>query len=336
MTFIQVENVSKIFGNNPQDVMPMISAGNTKSEIQRGTGHIVGLRNVSLSMDKGKIHVVMGLSGSGKSTLIRHFNRLIDPTSGVITIDGQNILELSRKELQKFRQTRISMVFQNFGLMPHRTVLENVSYGLEVRGEPKEKREKAARQWISRVGLQGYESNYPHNLSGGMKQRVGLARALVTNPDILLMDEAFSALDPLIRQDMQLILLDLHRELKKTIVFITHDLDEALAIGDQIAVLRDGQLAQVGSPQDIILHPADAYVRRFIRNVNRARALTISAIMSPTTEDLKSEASVHSSDTLERALPKVVGSTGPVRVLGDDGKLCGTISAKRIVETISG
>jgi glycine betaine/proline transport system ATP-binding protein len=238
---------------------------------------------------------VMGLSGSGKSTLVRHLNRLIDPTEGEIAIDGVDVLALSIRELEKFRRGRTAMVFQRFGLLPHRTVIDNVGYGLEVQGVPKAKRRERAAGWVATVGLAGYEDRYPAELSGGMQQRVGLARALCTDPEILLMDEAFSALDPLIRSQMQDQLMALQARLHKTIVFITHDLDEALRLGDRIAILKDGRLSQVGTPAEILLSPADAYVRAFVKDVNRARVLTVEAVMKPPPLRLTDE-------TLEEAL----------------------------------
>lgn len=337
MSQIEVKEISKVFGANPKSIVPLLHGDLTKAELQAEHGHVVGLRNVSLNMTGGRVHVIMGLSGSGKSTLIRHFNRLIDPTSGMIIIDGQNILSLSPRELQHLRQTKISMVFQNFGLMPHRTVLDNVAYGLEVRGDTRKTREQTVRKWIARVGLEGYANSYPHELSGGMQQRVGLARGLATDPDILLMDEAFSALDPLIRHDMQTVLLELQRELNKTIIFITHDLDEALAIGDSIAVLQDGELVQVGTAQEIILQPADNYIRRFVANVNRGRALRVGAIMKPPNGIMPETNDLCRDDTLEQALSKVVGASGPVSVLDTlTRKICGIVTAQDIVAAISG
>ncbi|HHH40117.1 MAG TPA: ATP-binding cassette domain-containing protein, partial [Sedimenticola sp.] len=225
--------------------------------------------------------VVMGLSGSGKSTLIRHFNRLIEPSEGRILIGGVDVRSLGEKELEKFRRERISMVFQRFGLMPHRSVIDNVAYGLQVQRMPRAQRLEKAQEWIDTVGLSGYENQYPSQLSGGQQQRVGLARALCTDADILLMDEAFSALDPLIRSEMQDQLIELQERLHKTIIFITHDLDEALRLGDRIAILRDGELIQEGAPETILLHPADDYVEAFVKDVNRARALTVEAVMKP-------------------------------------------------------
>ncbi|NQV58478.1 MAG: glycine betaine/L-proline ABC transporter ATP-binding protein [Alphaproteobacteria bacterium] len=288
---IRIEGLYKVFGNRAQSVMPMVKEGRSKDEILAETGHAVGLNDINLTINKGEIFVVMGLSGSGKSTLIRHFNRLIDPTAGRIMVDDVDVIELNAKELNQFRRQRMSMVFQNFGLMPHRTVLENVAYGLAVQGVDKVTRHDKASQWLDTVGLAGYGQQYPSQLSGGQQQRVGLARALCTDADILLMDEAFSALDPLIRSEMQDQLIELQGRLHKTIIFITHDLDEALRIGDRIAILKDGKLSQVGRPEEILLNPADAYVEAFVRDVNRARVLTAEVVMKPpalrlTTENL--------------------------------------------------
>ncbi|MCP4285919.1 MAG: glycine betaine/L-proline ABC transporter ATP-binding protein [Gammaproteobacteria bacterium] len=279
--FIQVKGLYKVFGENPESVLPQIEAGKGKDEILAETGHTVGLQKIDLSIGKGKIFVVMGLSGCGKSTLIRHFNRLIDPTKGQILVDGLDVMKLSRKELESFRCHKISMVFQRFGLMPHRTVLDNVAYGLAVQRVDKKIRNEKARDWLETVGLKGYESQYPSQLSGGQQQRVGLARALCTDADILLMDEAFSALDPLIRSEMQDQLIELQEKLHKTIIFITHDLDEALRLGDRIAILKDGELIQEGAPEEILLRPANDYVEAFVRDVNRARALTVETVMRP-------------------------------------------------------
>ncbi|WP_420393756.1 quaternary amine ABC transporter ATP-binding protein [Acuticoccus sp.] len=281
MSLIEVENVTKIFGPKPKEALARYRDGLTKDELLAETGHTLGLADVSLSIERGKIFVIMGLSGSGKSTLIRHFNRLIEPTDGHILVDGRDVITMGQRELEQFRRTTMSMVFQRFGLMPHRTVRENVAYGLAVRGMPRAERDAKAMEWIDRVGLSGYDGQYPTQLSGGMQQRVGLARALATDAEILLMDEAFSALDPLIRSQMQDQLIELQSELGKTIVFITHDLDEALRIGDTIAILKDGRLSQVGTPPQILINPADAYVADFVRDVNRARVLTVETVMKP-------------------------------------------------------
>ncbi|ARC94216.1 glycine betaine/L-proline ABC transporter ATP-binding protein [Vibrio coralliilyticus] len=278
---IEISGLYKVFGRKPQSVMERVKAGQSKDKVLADTGHTVGLKDINLQINKGEIFVIMGLSGSGKSTLIRHFNRLIDPTEGQILVEGTDVMKLNQKELEEFRRHKMSMVFQRFGLLPHRTVVENVSYGLEVQGIEKSQRRAKAEQWLDTVGLKGYENQYPAQLSGGQQQRVGLARALCTDAEILLMDEAFSALDPLIRSEMQDQLIELQEKLHKTIVFITHDLDEALRLGDRIAILKDGLLVQQGTPDEILLHPADDYVEAFVKDVNRARALTVETVMQP-------------------------------------------------------
>ncbi|BFN34624.1 glycine betaine/L-proline ABC transporter ATP-binding protein [Vibrio harveyi] len=278
---IEISGLYKIFGPQPKTVIERVKQGQSKDQILADTGHTVGLKDINLQINKGEIFVIMGLSGSGKSTMIRHFNRLIDPTMGQILVEGVDVMQLSPKELEEFRRHKMSMVFQRFGLLPHRTVVDNVAYGLEIQGIKKEARLAKANEWLETVGLKGYENQYPAQLSGGQQQRVGLARALATDAEILLMDEAFSALDPLIRSEMQDQLIELQEKLHKTIIFITHDLDEALRLGDRIAILKDGELVQQGSPDEILLHPADEYVEAFVKDVNRARALTVETVMQP-------------------------------------------------------
>ncbi len=278
---IEISGLYKVFGQKPNSVMDQVKSGVSKDDILAKTGHTVGLKNINLEINKGEIFVIMGLSGSGKSTLIRHFNRLIDPTEGKIMVEGIDVMSLNTKELEQFRRHKMSMVFQRFGLMPHRTIIENIAYGLEIQGIKKSERLATARKWMEIVGLQGYEQQYPAQLSGGQQQRVGLSRALCTDAEILLMDEAFSALDPLIRSEMQDQLITLQEDLHKTIIFITHDLDEALRLGDRIAILKDGELIQQGTPHEILLNPADDYVEAFVKDVNRARALTVETVMQP-------------------------------------------------------
>jgi glycine betaine/proline transport system ATP-binding protein len=278
---IEIRNLYKIFGARPRAFVEAVRQGMTKTELNRQHGHVLGLRDINLSIPAGTIQVIMGLSGSGKSTLIRHINRLIDPTAGEIEIEHRDVVSMSDAELREFRRRKTAMVFQKFALLPHRTVLDNTAYGLEVQGVGRAERQRAAMQWIERVGLAGYEGRYPNQLSGGMQQRVGLARALANDAPILLMDEAYSALDPLIRYDMQTMLLDLQKDICKTIIFITHDLDEALRIGDRIALLRDGSVIQEGTGQDIVLRPADDYVSNFVQHVNRARVITARSLMQP-------------------------------------------------------
>ncbi len=276
---IEIKNLSKIYGSNTDKAKEMLQKGISNEEIKNRTKQVVGVRDVSLTVEEGETFVIMGLSGSGKSTLLRCINRLIKSTAGEIIIDGKDVLNMSVKELEELRKRKMSMVFQRFALLPHRTILDNVAYGLEVQGIDREERLQKAREVIDLVGLKGWEDSYPHNLSGGMQQRVGIARALATDPDILLMDEPFSALDPLIRQDMQEELIDIQEKLQKTIIFITHDLDEALKLGDHIALMKDGEIVQIGQPEDILLSPASDYVARFVENVNRSLALTASSVM---------------------------------------------------------
>ena len=279
MAHIEIKNLFKIFGPRPEEALRMLKKGSTKESILKKTKHTVGLQDVSLSIEKYETFVVMGLSGSGKSTLVRCLNRLIEPTSGEIIVDGENILQFDDDQLNEFRRKKMSMVFQRFGLMPHRTILDNVTFGLEIIGIDRDERENRAAKWIETVGLSGYENSYPKNLSGGMQQRVGLARALCNDPEILLMDEPFSALDPLIRREMQNELVALESKIQKTIVFITHDLDEALKLGDRIAILKDGKVVQIGTPEEILSNPADDYVSDFTHDVNRSRVLKARAAM---------------------------------------------------------
>ncbi len=281
MSKIEVKHIYKIFGAHPKKWLQAAQGGMSKEELLAKSGHTLGLRDISLSIEEGSIYVIMGLSGSGKSTLIRHFNRLIEPSSGHILVDGVDVVSLNKRDLEIFRQKKMSMVFQRFGLFPHRTVLDNAAYGLTVQGVGKAEREKRAREWLEQVGLSGFENQYPHQLSGGMQQRVGLARALATDAEILLMDEAFSALDPLIRREMQDQLLQLQAKLNKTIVFITHDLDEALRLGNRIAILKDGELVQEGTPEDILLNPANDYVQSFLQDVNRTKVLNATHAVNP-------------------------------------------------------
>jgi glycine betaine/proline transport system ATP-binding protein len=280
MEKIKVEKLTKIFGPHPEKALEMLKDGASKDEIMEKTKHGVGVVDASFTVDEGEILVVMGLSGSGKSTLIRHLNRLIEPTAGKVWVDEQEITALNHKELLEVRRRKFGMVFQNFGLFPHRTVLANTEYGLEVQGVDQAARQQKARDALNLVGLSGWEDVKPAQLSGGMQQRVGLARALTVDPDILLMDEAFSALDPLIRRDMQHELIALQARVKKTIVFITHDLDEALKIGDRIALMKDGKIIQIGTGEDILTNPANTYVERFVEDVDKSKVLTASTVMN--------------------------------------------------------
>ncbi|MCC6717300.1 MAG: glycine betaine/L-proline ABC transporter ATP-binding protein [Acetobacteraceae bacterium] len=325
MALIELDHVTTIFGRDDKAALAKVKAGMGKVELLEQTGHTLGLHDVSMDIEAGEIFVVMGLSGSGKSTLVRHINRLIDPTGGEVRIDGENILALSPKALIDLRRRRIAMVFQRFGLLPHRRVLDNIAYGLEIRGVARKEREATARDWLGRVGLEGYEASYPGALSGGMQQRVGLARALASDTDIILMDEAFSALDPLIRSELQDELVRLQRATGKTVVFITHDLDEALRLADRIAILKDGQLVQLGTPNDILLRPADAYVEAFVRDVNRARALTVDTLKQPPALRITEE-------TIAEALAVMRQTRTEVGYVIEDGRYTGVVTRASLEE----
>lgn len=279
MKKIEVNNLTKIFGSHPQQGLKRLKSGEQKEDILAKTGMTVGVNRATFSVEPGEFFVIMGLSGSGKSTLIRLINRLIEPTDGEVLIDGEDITKMSKNELIKARREKLGMVFQQFGLFPHKTVLENVAYGLEIQGVKKEERNQRAQKSIEDVGLQGYEKSYPKELSGGMQQRVGLARALANDSDILLMDEAFSALDPLIRKEMQDELLNLQNKLGKTVLFITHDLDEALKLGDRIAIMKNGEIVQIGTADEILENPANEYVSNFVKDVDRSKVLMASHVM---------------------------------------------------------
>lgn len=281
MSKVRIENLTKVFGKKSQQALEMVKASKSKKDIMKQTGATVGVYDATFEVEEGEIFVIMGLSGSGKSTLIRLLNRLIEPSSGEIYIDGENIAEMSKEELREVRRHKINMVFQNFGLFPHRTILENTEYGLEVRGVPAAERTSRAERALENSDLLTFKDQYPDQLSGGMQQRVGLARALANDPEILLMDEAFSALDPLIRREMQDELIELQAKVQKTIIFITHDLNEALRIGDRIALMKDGQIMQIGTGEEILTNPANDFVREFVEEVDRSKVLTAQNIMVP-------------------------------------------------------
>ncbi|MDT1061077.1 glycine betaine/L-proline ABC transporter ATP-binding protein [Paracoccus sp. CPCC 101403] len=334
---IEIRNLYKIFGARGAEFIDAINGGMTKQELNDNHRHVLGLRDINITIPAGAIQVVMGLSGSGKSTLIRHINRLIDPTAGQILVEGQDVVQMSPEALRSFRRHRTAMVFQKFGLLPHRTVIENVGYGLEVQGVDSAQRNKTSMRWIERVGLSGYEAKYPSQLSGGMQQRVGLARALANDAPILLMDEAYSALDPLIRYDMQTVLLDLQKEVRKTIVFITHDLDEALRIGDRIALLRDGSVIQQGTGQDIVLNPADDYVANFVQHVDRGKVVQVASVMEPLAPDAGGVPMIRSDITLTEALRDMMGRG--VQCLGVEdgsGRPVGQLSLQRAISVSAG
>src|SRR5690554_2144991 len=330
---IRMRGVTKIFGPDPQNALAMLRSGKSKSEVQAETNHVVGLDDVSLDIERGQIFVVMGLSGSGKSRLIRHVNRLIEPTDGEICVNGEDVVQMSLDDLRMFRRTRIAMVFQKFGLLPHRSVLDNVAYGLEIRGVKKAARLEQSAHWIEMVGLSGYETSRPRQLSGGQQQRVGLARALAMDTDIILMDEAFSALDPLIRSGMQDQLLELQKSLNKTILFITHDFDEALKIGNRIAVLKDGPVQQEGKPEEIVLHPANAHIEEFVREVNKARAIHVRSIMTRGAGE-RCDILVPQDARCEDVLP-LFAEHEWVGVQDGNGVQIGSITAKQVIRALA-
>jgi len=339
-TKIQIKNLYKIFGPDPSPLIEKIKSGVSKDELLEKHQHVLGLNNINLDIADHSLQVIMGLSGSGKSTLIRHINRLIEPTSGEMIVDGQDILTLKQNELLEFRKNKTAMVFQKFALLPHKTVLQNVSFGLFIKKLNQEEAEKKSMHWIDRVGLLGYEHRYPQQLSGGMQQRVGLARALANDPDILLMDEAFSALDPLIRKDMQDILLELQFELKKTVVFITHDLDEALKLGDNIAILKDGSMDQEGKAVDILLNPKTEYVKKFVEDVNRSRVLKAKNIMQDSSEISKEllngqSMKIQGEDFIEKFIDKVVvDKPNLLEIIGEDGLSIGYLTSERLSQIL--
>ncbi|MBR0555531.1 glycine betaine/L-proline ABC transporter ATP-binding protein [Ciceribacter sp. L1K23] len=328
---IEIRNLYKIFGPDGASYIDRVKDGMSKAELNEKYGHVLGLKDINISMPAGGITVVMGLSGSGKSTLIRHINRLIEPTSGEVLYDNVDVCRMNQTELREFRRHKTAMVFQKFALLPHRTVMENTVYGLDIQGIPRSRSEKTAQHWIERVGLAGFERHYPNQLSGGMQQRVGLARALANDADILLMDEAYSALDPLIRVDMQTVLLDLQQELKKTVVFITHDLDEALRLGDKIAILRDGEVVQQGTGQQIVLSPADDYITAFVKEVNRGRVIMVDTIMQPVPDGLQAMP-LASGTVLEAAAKEMTDAEqSKAIVTGDGGKPLGMVDLHTII-----
>ena len=332
---VEIRGLYKIFGARGAAFVDRVHGGMTKAELNEEHGHVLALKDINLTIRPGSIQVVMGLSGSGKSTLIRHVNRLIEPTAGQVLVDGADVVAMSQSELRAFRRHKTAMVFQKFALLPHRTVMENTVYGLEVQGVARSRRTDVAMQWIERVGLKGYEGHYPAQLSGGMQQRVGLARALANDAPILLMDEAYSALDPLIRVDMQTVLLDLQKEMRKTIMFITHDLDEALRLGDSIAILRDGEMIQQGSRQDIVLRPADAYVAKFVRDVNRGKVIQVGPLAErPHGEDWP-QSSIAAYATLEVAGREFTrAGVDRLSVIDKDGRRLGVVSMARVLEAM--
>lgn len=337
---ISLKNLYKIFGSDGKSLMPLVKEGISKDELLSEHGHVLGLKDINVEMKAGEITVIMGLSGSGKSTLIRHLNRLIDPTDGEVIFHGEtdeNVLSMDENALRELRRKKMSMVFQKFALLPHKTVLENTALSYEIKGDNSAVAEETSRKWLDRVGLGGVADQYPHQLSGGMQQRVGIARALASNAEVMLMDEAFSALDPIIRTEMQDLLLELQTELHKTIIFITHDLDEALKLADHLVILKDGYVVQQGEPQHILLNPNDPYIEDFVSDINRARVLRVKSIMTQNADlrdRVEKDIQCCSSDNLESVIAKSGGDTNKCYRVVDGDQEVGFLDMKDLVRAL--
>ncbi len=330
---VAVDGLWKIFGPRADRIMQSEDAKLSRKELQEKTGHVVGIRDVSFEVAPGEVFVVMGLSGSGKSTLVRLLTRLIEPTAGTIRLYDDDITGMSERALLETRRRKVSMVFQHFGLLPHRKVIDNIAFGLEVRGEGREDRRNRAQEMVDLVGLSGYENNYPDQLSGGMQQRVGLARALAANPDVMMFDEPFSALDPLIRRDMQNEVIRLHDEVGKTMVFITHDLAEALKLGDRILIMRDGEIVQVGTPDEVVAVPADDYVRDFVSDVPKSHVLTLKWVMREPDGEVTDGPALPADLVVRDAARAVLDHHGPCRVVEGD-RLVGVVDDEDILRVV--
>ncbi|MBW8638143.1 ATP-binding cassette domain-containing protein [Hoeflea sp. WL0058] len=332
---ISIRGLYKIFGAEPDKALAHVRNGTSKPDLLEKYHHVLGLQDINVDMQPGEITVIMGLSGSGKSTLIRHLNRLIEPTAGQVIVDGEDVLAYGEAKLRQLRREKMSMVFQKFALLPHRTVLQNAGMARVVRGESEEIASREGLKWLNRTGLTGVENQHPHQLSGGMQQRVGIARALASDSDIMLMDEAFSALDPLIRTDMQDLLLELQKDLQKTIVFITHDLDEALKLSDHLVILKDGHVVQQGEPQDILLNPNDPYIEDFVSDINRARVLRVRSVMSDFDGDAGGIAGiVDADDNLEKLIEISGGDTNLTYRVQRGGEDVGLLHMKDLVRAL--
>ncbi|WP_299140185.1 betaine/proline/choline family ABC transporter ATP-binding protein [uncultured Tateyamaria sp.] len=330
---VSIRGLYKIFGPNDAAMVDHVRGGMDKPTLLERHSHVLGLQDINVDMQPGEITVIMGLSGSGKSTLIRHLNRLIEPSAGEILVDGGDVMKLGQSALRDLRQKKMSMVFQKFALLPHKSVLENAQLPLSVQGADAATCDAEGRKWLARVGLEGFEDRYPAQLSGGMQQRVGIARALTANTDIMLMDEAFSALDPLIRTDMQNLLLELQKELSKTIIFITHDLDEALKLADHLVILKDGAVVQQGEPQGILLNPSDPYIEDFVSDINRARVLRVRSVMQPLTGTSFAN-DVSPSSTLEDLIAQSGGDTEQVYRVVENGTAVGQLEMTDLVKAL--
>jgi glycine betaine/proline transport system ATP-binding protein len=334
-TSLTIRNVWKVFGGKPDRALEMAEAGATRSDILRETGSTIGVRDVSFEVEQGETFVVMGLSGSGKSTLVRCVSRLIDVTKGQVLLDGEDLIAMDEDTLREVRRRKLSMVFQHFGLFPHRRVIDNVAYGLEVQGMPKADRHRRALDVLDIVGLHGWEYHYPQQLSGGMQQRVGLARALVVEPEVMFFDEPFSALDPLIRRDMQDELIRIQSEMQRTIVFITHDFAEAIKLGDRIAIMKDGAFDQIGTAAELITKPATAYVREFIEDIPKAKVLTAADVARPA-DGTVTVTEVQSTDTVESLLPRLLADPRPLAVVDAHGAPFGVVDRQAVIAVLEG
>jgi glycine betaine/proline transport system ATP-binding protein len=332
---LSVRHLWKVFGDAEHKVVGTPDAELSREELRRKTGATIGLADVSFDVKPGEVCVVMGLSGSGKSTLVRCMTRLIEPTAGEVLLDGEDIVKVSQDTLRELRRRRFSMVFQHFGLLPHRKVIDNVGFGLEIRGEPRAARDERAREMIDLVGLEGHADSYPDQLSGGMQQRVGLARALAVDPEVMFFDEPFSALDPLIRRDMQNEVLRLHHEVGKTMVFITHDLAEALKLGDHIVIMRDGRVVQIGRPEEVVGAPADEYVADFVSDVPRSHVLTLRWIMRPIAPDDPTDGPSFDASAVIRTCLETAASTEKPICVTEDGRLLGVVDRARILAAVA-
>ncbi len=335
-TAISVRGLWKVFGPKPERVVGSPDADLSRADLEAKTGNVVAMRDIDMDVDPGEVFVVMGLSGSGKSTLIRCLTRLIEPTAGTVVLSGVDVTAASAEQLLDVRRNKVSMVFQHFGLLPHRSLIDNIAFGLEVRGVDKVERRAKAGDMLDLVGLSGLGDRRPDQLSGGMQQRVGLARALATDPDVLLFDEPFSALDPLIRRDMQDEIVRLRREVHKTMVFITHDLSEALRLGDRIAIMRDGTFVQVGTPEDVVGHPADEYVRNFVRDVPRSHVVGVESIMEPASKATEWAGSVPVGTKVRDVVRLVATSDLPVQVVDAAGKTVGSVDRIAVLSVVAG
>ena len=333
---IVCNNIWKIFGTYPERTLENLDRSLSRAEVLEQTGHVIGVNDVSFEINKGETFVVMGLSGSGKSTLVRCISRLIEPTAGKMIIDGEDIMGYSDAQLTELRRFRMSMVFQHFGLFPHRKVIDNISFGLEIRGMNKKERKARAMEVLDKVGLDGWADHYPRELSGGMQQRVGLARAMAVDPEILIFDEPFSALDPLIRREMQDELLNIQAEVHKTMIFITHDFLEAIKMGDHIAIMKDGVVVQIGTPEEIVANPVDDYVREFTEDVPRYKVLSVGKIMREASDGIRSNGAerVKEDAKLDSLIDIAIAANGPLAVVDDQDNIIGEIDQAMILKAM--